>query len=242
MYIVYHPTNGWALKLAPEDEDHYVGSLQGDYKPWNPELFTDLELRLIKLRGSDCLVWGGTIHGCSARTNAIPYYVVSRYSGIAGGRWSTTRWGARFPKQFPARQLIIAKYLNFSYMLLPRIKLGINCETPGCANINHIIPFNYYARTKMGAVAVTPEVVVPERKMSEEEKERVRRSVLGAIDQPIKATNSTKAIQDILPKGGRRAEDFTPEENAEIEKAQAKKKDAPASLDNIDMPTTRGQK
>jgi hypothetical protein len=241
MYIVYNPTSGWALKQLPETEDHYVGSLQGDYKPWNPEFFPDLELRLIKITGSDCLIWSGTVHGCSARTNAIPYYVISRYSGITTGRWSTLRWGSRFPKQFPARQLLIAKYLNFSYMLLPRMKLGINCESPGCASIKHIIPFNYYARTKLGAIA-TSEVVAPASGMSEEEKQRIRRSVLGAIATETKTTNSSEDILRIIGNSGRTGKDLTPEELTEIEKAKAPKPDTDVSLDDIDIPTTRTHK
>jgi hypothetical protein len=112
-----------------------------------------------------------------------------------------------------------------------------------------MIPYNFFPRTKTGSLVPAAVDVIPTKILTEEEKAAVRRAVLGGLEEdklvrPLPVWDSQK-ILDTIGGGGRTGNDFTPDELAEIEAVKARKKaeqDAPASLDNIDLPPATSQK
>jgi hypothetical protein len=137
MYVVYNVETGWSLRDQIDIiGDYGLAIARQPYRPFPAEFFDDLEMHQVLLRGTDCLSWSGIIH-----RNKTPYY----YNRYAPG----------YKQQMPARQLLISRHLNLDPMCFPiRLKVGMLCTTPLCTYIGHMIPYSFYARTKLGDIAV----------------------------------------------------------------------------------------
>jgi hypothetical protein len=221
MHIIYTADAGWQLHEKLDAEDFYVGHAADT--PFPHGVFHDLD-DLILVQDA-CKIWlGGAQY--RTRANSIPYYL--------------NKYIPDYPRQISARQLLLARHLNTHFLTMPRFRIGMTCTTPACVEISHMIPYAYYPRTKKGKIdeQATSVVKIETPEMSEEQKKAIRRRVLKAIETPD-PTNVTS----LLPTSGRTADQFTPEENAEIERAQRKlANEEPATLDTIGTPTTRTHK
>jgi hypothetical protein len=217
MHIIYTADDGWSLREKLNAEDFYVG--QATPSPFPYDSFTDLDSFILAEDG--CKIWlGGSQY--RTRPNCIPYYLNKYIPG--------------YPRQISVRQLLIARHLNTHFLTMARFRIGMTCTTPACVEITHMIPYAYYPRTKKGQInKAATTIVAPEvPEMSEEEKKAIRRRVLKAIEAP-----TTQDVTAILPKSGRTAHDFTPEELAEIEKARQPQTDeGDSNLDTLGIPTT----
>lgn len=141
MVLVYTKEGGWKLRDIVQDEDYYLGTVD---KPREfPEfIFGDLEA-FYHPTDRGCWRWRGMIHRRRAGVRLTPYH----YTPI----------GPPYPLQSPARQLVLAKYLNLDPSRLPsRLKIGMLCEDQLCVNPEHMIPYNYFPRTKAGEIAPQP--------------------------------------------------------------------------------------
>lgn len=136
MYVVYNVETGWSLRDQIDIVGDYgLAVARQPYKPFPGEFFDDLLMHQVPLRGTECLGWSGLIH-----RNKVPYY----YNRYAPG----------YKQQMPARQLLIAHHLNLDPMCFPaRLKVGMLCTTSLCTYIAHMIPYSFYARTKLGDIA-----------------------------------------------------------------------------------------
>lgn len=226
MNIVYTATEGWQLVPVPEDGQHYVGALTGA-DPFPSNILFDIDDNILDLENG-CKLWIGGAH-YRTRPNALPYYL--------------NKYVSAFPRQISARQLLIARHLNVHFMNMTSFRVGMTCTTPSCVHLEHMIPYTFFPRTKLGKLAA-PEVVIPRKELSDEEKEQVRRSVLDAVKREEKpATNSQEAIMKILGNRGRTYDQLTPEEKNEVEKRTRKvKSEEPTTLDEIGVPTTKPHK
>ena len=140
MILVYSEDRRWRVAEVLEDEDYYVGTLTSP-RPFPHELFGDLEAYYFPT-ASGCWRWRDIIHRRKSRegTTFTPY----RYTPI----------GAPYPLQSPARQLFLARSLNIDPACLPhRLRIGMLCDGIACPNPDHTIPYNFFARTKVGTIA-----------------------------------------------------------------------------------------
>jgi hypothetical protein len=137
MYVVYNTEVGWSLRDQIDVVGDYgLAIAKSPYAPFPEEMFIDLDMHCVPLRGTDCLGWSGLVH-----RHKVPYYY--------------NRWAPGYAHQMPARQLLISKHLNLDPICFPRrLKIGMLCTTPLCTYIGHMIPYTFYARTKLGDIAV----------------------------------------------------------------------------------------
>lgn len=187
MYVVYNVETGWSLRDQIDIVGDYGLALtRQSYKQFPGEFFDDLLMHQVPLRDTDCLGWSGLIH-----RNKVPYY----YNRYAPG----------YKQQMPARQLLIAHHLNLDPMCFPiRLKIGMLCNTLLCTYIGHMIPYTFYARTKLGDIAPgqTAEVEVTPHRQAElraaAEALRARLENNQPIERPRPPVMDHDKIMDIL--------------------------------------------
>lgn len=147
MYVVFNVDSGWSLRDQVNIEGDYALALarQRTYQPFPNEMFADLTIRIVPLRGTECTTWSGIVHRFK-----VPYY----YNRYAPG----------YAHQMPARQLLLAQHLNLDPIGFPRrLKVGMICTGHLCVTIAHMIPYNFYARTKLGDIATPVDTITPEK-------------------------------------------------------------------------------
>lgn len=144
MNIVYHRDDGWLLVDKIDQIEHFYVS-QASSLPFEDTLFQDLDTFIMPL-DSGCGFWVGGSHSRS-RANAAPYYL--------------NKYVPSYPRQISARQLVLARYLNTSYVKMGNFRIGLLCGTPQCVAVAHAIPYSYVVRTKLGSpIAQPPETEV----------------------------------------------------------------------------------
>lgn len=187
MYIVYNTESGWSLRDQIDIiGDYGLAIARLPYREFPGEFFDDLLMHRVPLRGTECLGWSGIIH-----RNKTPYY----YNRYAPG----------YKHQMPARQLLISHQLNLDPLCFPaRLKIGMICLTPACVFVNHMIPYNFYARTKLGDIAQpqTAEVeLTPARQAELREAAEILKAKLKkgeSLDRPRAPVMDHDKIMDIL--------------------------------------------
>jgi hypothetical protein len=229
MYLIFDVDAGWKLVPAPSEGDYPVGRCGPLAFPH--ELFISLDNYIHRL-DDGCHIWVGGAHR-RAMPNAAPYFLNKFLP-------------QPYKYQISARQLILARYLNLDVIELPRFRIGITCTRNLCVAVEHMIPFNFYPRTKTGAIASgIPDIFAPTKTLTEEEKEIVRRTVLGSMEDTqassIPKIYDHETILGIIGNRGRTADQLTPEELAEIERKRTEPKEVEGetTLDELGFGTKK---